>query len=197
MSDHLDGAPATIPAPTILFICTANQCRSPMAEALATTWVQQHGVVAGISSAGVLPGDVPVQPGAVRARRRRGIDWSAHRSRQISPAYLEWAQLIVTMERTHLMHLAEISPAVVDRSFPLRELDALVALVGPRRSDESLLAWSHRASAARLPGAVVHYGTDDDVADPMGKGNRAFRRTAEELEALIGRVLTAALPPGS
>jgi protein-tyrosine-phosphatase len=100
------------------------------------------------------------------------------------------------MERAHLMSLAEFSPTVVQRAFPLRELDSLASLIGPRRAGETVLGWSTRAAAARLPGAVLHYGTDDDVVDPMGKGTRAFRRTADELEELIGRVFGWAFPTG-
>ncbi|MFM7508117.1 MAG: hypothetical protein ACKO5A_01025 [Actinomycetota bacterium] len=194
MVDAAGETQAPLEAPTLLFICTANQCRSPMAEALATSWVEQHSVTAGIASAGLLPGDVAVHPGSVLALRRRGIDISAHRSRQLTPDLVNWANLVITMERTHLMSLAEFSPTVIDRAFPLRELDALATLIGPRRADETVLAWSTRASAARLPGAVLHYGTDDDVADPMGKGSRAFRRTAEELDVLINRVLGSVFP---
>lgn len=196
MSDVTGPSPKPLDAPTVLFICTANQCRSPMAEAIGRTWVTAHGAQAVVGSAGFLPGDVGVHPGSVRAMARRGVDISAHRSRQLTPELVDWANLVITMERAHLMSLAEFSPTVVHRAFPLRELDSLASLIGPRRADETMLGWSTRAAAARLPGAVLHYGTDDDVVDPMGKGTRAFRRTADELEELIGRVFGWAFPTG-
>jgi protein-tyrosine phosphatase len=196
LSDGTGVTNQALAAPTVLFICTANQCRSPMAEAIAQEWITGHGALGVVGSAGFLPGDVGVHPGSVRAMSRRGVDISAHRSRQLTPELVDWANLVVTMERAHLMSLAEFSPTVIERAFPLRELDSLAALIGPRRADETVLAWSTRAAAARLPGAVLHYGTDDDVVDPMGRGSRAFRRTAEELDTLISRVFDSVFPTG-
>jgi protein-tyrosine-phosphatase len=51
----------------ILTLCTANQCRSPMAEVLLQRALDQRGVLATVASAGSMRGGVPVSDGSVRA----------------------------------------------------------------------------------------------------------------------------------
>jgi protein-tyrosine phosphatase len=184
-----DGRPVRL-----LFMCTANQCRSPMAEVIAVRQLAERGVVAQVASCGVLEGGMPAAAGAVRAVAGRDMDLSGHVSRIATPELLGHADLIVTMERHHLVEIARLDMELVGRSFTLRELARAASLVGPRRPDEPAPAWVARAAAARDPAAVLTQGTADDVADPMGRSRRAFRRTAEELEELIADVLWQLFP---
>ena len=77
--------PALAPAPPdpapaeVLFLCTGNSARSQMAEALCERL--SDGVVRA-ASAGSHP--KPLQPGAVRVMRERGIDISGRRSKHLS-----------------------------------------------------------------------------------------------------------------
>lgn len=82
----------------ILFVCTGNTCRSPMAEGLFRTLAPEHEC----SSAGLsaLPGQ-PASPQAVLCCKELGVDISAHRSRQLTKAELSQWDLFFPMTRAH------------------------------------------------------------------------------------------------
>jgi protein arginine phosphatase len=88
----------------ILFVCTGNTCRSPMAEVLALREVERRGwEQVRVSSAGVAarPG-VPASAEAVEAVSRAGLDLRAHRSRPLSTQLVRWADLILCMSESHV-----------------------------------------------------------------------------------------------
>jgi protein-tyrosine-phosphatase len=90
--------------PSVLFVCTANICRSPMAAALFQQLVAQQANVAGwrIESAGTWA--LEGQPAAEKSRlvmQRRGLDLSQHRSRTVTAEILRSFDLILTMEGSH------------------------------------------------------------------------------------------------
>ncbi len=83
----------------LLFVCTGNTCRSPMAQGLAASWLKNKGVAGVLAeSAGLATMDgLPASEHAVLALREYGIDISAHRSRQLLPSHLEEAELVAVM----------------------------------------------------------------------------------------------------
>ena len=90
---------------TILFVCTGNTCRSPMAEAVARQIVDSGalGDPEGffVTSAGVGAFDgSPVSFETVEALRRRGIEFDGH-SRALTRAMVEKADLVLCMTRSH------------------------------------------------------------------------------------------------
>lgn len=106
------------PAPrerTILFVCTGNTCRSPMAEALFRL---RAGPDCGwrAESAGLFSADgAPASHGAIRIMRELGADITAHRSRALRAAMAEGADLIVGMTRDHVDELKRRFPALSGR----------------------------------------------------------------------------------
>lgn len=178
----------------LLCMCTANRCRSPMAEAIATTLLAARGVDAVVVSAGVLESGRPATSGAVATMKRRGVDLRSHRSHHLDVDTVRAADLILTMERRHLTTVAELDVDAVTRAFPLRELAELAPLVGWRSGHVSVAEWVRRANATRAPGAVLSAAADHDVADPMGGPSRAYRRTADELEQLLDEVFSFMFP---
>jgi protein-tyrosine phosphatase len=82
----------------ILFVCTANVCRSPMAEAIFNALAEERDLPFRAESAGTaaLEGR-PLGPHAVAALEEVGIHPGAHRARQVSEAMIEESELVLVM----------------------------------------------------------------------------------------------------
>jgi len=112
----------------VVFICTANICRSPMAEGLLRhhwkKWGQDQ-VTTGrrrllVTSMGIqmISGE-PASPHAVAVCAEAGVDISAHRSQALDSEELQRADLILTMTRSHKNHLQLLAPSIKDKIFML------------------------------------------------------------------------------
>ncbi len=178
----------------LLFVCTANQCRSPMAEVMARRMLEQRGADAVVASCGTMEGGVRASAGSVRAMLRKGLDLSTHLSHQLDVDTVGAATLIVTMERQHIASVAELSISAVNRTFTLPEIADLSTLVGPRRPPTTVQEWVERANRMRDPATIMTVSADSDVRDPMGGSKRDYRRTADQIEALLGTTLGAVFP---
>jgi len=108
----------------VLFVCTANQCRSPMAEYL----YRYHFCAGGrrrCASAGIIavPG-VPASRNAVKAIRELGIDMRGHRSMPVTQALLDQSATVAVMTLIHRQLLIERFPDASDRVVLLGAFDA-------------------------------------------------------------------------
>jgi protein-tyrosine-phosphatase len=94
----------------ILFVCTGNTCRSPMAVAIARQVAAERGLAdLQIESAGTGAYDgTGASDGALLVAMERGRDLSEHRSRPLSRALVEGADLILVMGDRHLQRVAEL-----------------------------------------------------------------------------------------
>jgi protein-tyrosine-phosphatase len=86
----------------VLFVCTANICRSPMAEALARRYALARGWRLDVASAGThaLP-DQAAASNAVKAVGEVGGELALHASQPVSAALVDWADRILVMEVRH------------------------------------------------------------------------------------------------
>jgi RpiB/LacA/LacB family sugar-phosphate isomerase len=107
----------------ILFICTGNVCRSPMAEGIFRHAVKGRGDYR-VASAGL--GAMEGQPPstyAVQALKELGIDISGQRSRMLSPELVEHADYIFGMTHSHIDTVMMLYPMAAEKTFLLREFD--------------------------------------------------------------------------
>ena len=107
----------------IVFVCTGNVCRSPMAEYLCRHFLAGDPLWQ-VSSAGVfaLPG-APASLEAVDALREMSVDLSPHRSRSLSRELIDSATMIVVMTQAHADEIKLRFPDVQDRVHTLKAFD--------------------------------------------------------------------------
>lgn len=85
----------------VLFVCTGNTCRSPMAEAMFNYIAKEKGILAEAKSAGVFASGKGVSQNSIDAMAELDIDISTEISKQISAEMVEEADLILTMSQSH------------------------------------------------------------------------------------------------
>ena len=185
----------------LVFVCTANRCRSPMAEHLARRSLEKRHIPAEVCSVGRLKGGLGATPGAAEAMARRKFDLSNHVSAQLSPEVLADAHLVLVMERGHLSDVYQTLPDAIDHAFTLGEFPSLLRTI---KRDPSLMSTASPFEGARQRIALANQARDpvrilvddesSDVADPMGRWALHYRRTAKQLASLIDASLNGLFP---
>lgn len=125
---------------TILFVCTGNTCRSPMAAALARRMLAEkwgctddaladRGLT--ILSAGThASAGIRVSPEAVEVCRRRGADIGPHRSEPLSAEMIRSADQILAMTRGHIECILQMVPEAADKVLPLDPVGDIADPIG-------------------------------------------------------------------
>ena len=105
---------------TIIFICTGNTCRSPIAEGLfcAHNGERKTGLTA-VSAGLYTENGLPASANAITAAGELGADISAHKSQQLTAEMAESAKYLVCMTGAHYDRLCELFPACADKIFTL------------------------------------------------------------------------------
>jgi protein-tyrosine phosphatase len=167
----------------VLFVCTANICRSPTAEYLARNrfgedyWRFRS---AGFLPSGRIPSDTLVQ-----ALAELDIDAREHRSYQLDRASIAAADLLLTMEGSHVRQATEIESSAYPKTVPLREAAMMLEDWDGSIATIEELRWE--IARERDPGSYL--GEDWDVDDPYGRSLRVYRRTVAEIGDLVDIVL--------
>lgn len=173
----------------IVFVCTGNRFRSPIAAALLRRLLASLPV--DVESAGVIElGPLPPLPEAVHHARSLGLDLSHHKARPLSQADVATADLVIGFEHDH------VAAAVVDGGTPPERAFTLVELVSlleeePRELPEDLLARVRArlalAHVQRAPGLPVGVG----LPDPLGGTASDFAGVASRLRELCAALAAA------
>ncbi|WP_281658948.1 low molecular weight protein arginine phosphatase [Halobacillus sp. Cin3] len=188
----------------ILFVCTGNTCRSPIAEAILKSKYDQDKV----RSAGIFAGKgEPLAENSSLVLRE--IDLSLnHQTSPVSAETLEWADLVLTMTDRHKQTLAIQYPDHQDRFFTLKEyvlidenqwgeLKELYSHFEEKRA--SLLAKYHHLNDEELESRLREELDDEirrierlerqlpdvNITDPFGGSLNVYRRTRDELSRHI------------
>jgi len=178
----------------ILFVCTGNVFRSPMAQAFLGAMVRDQGLDITVESAGTLEGDRAVSPNVLDVIGTDGLDMSAHRSRLLDAEAVHRADLLLGMAREHVREAVLLDPSAWSHSFTLKELVRRGEALGARTRGQALSDWLEAAGAGRRREYLLSWSPTDDVEDPIGGGPAKVRATGEELRDLVGRLLILIAP---
>jgi protein-tyrosine-phosphatase len=183
----------------ILFVCTGNTCRSPMAEAMLKRMAQMRGITVAVRSAGVSTVDgLPVSKHALETLREREIDHKGS-SRAMTSEAVEWADLILTMTSGHKRGLLQWFPEAVDKTYTLKEytnidervladIEELEGLYTDMHMKQALgqqLTSLERTRLLELERRIP----DFDIADPFGGSFALYASCAQEIETALVRLL--------
>ena len=116
----------------MLFVCSGNICRSPMAEAIARHYAESRDRALEVQSAGTLGiEDAPADPHAVTVCSEIDVDLSAHRSQGMSPALVQWADWIPVMTLAHARTVRDWFPEAEDKVVLLGSFGGLMEIADP------------------------------------------------------------------
>ena len=176
----------------ILVVCTANICRSVMAERFLRRDAVARGLSLDVSSCGILFDGEPASPTVIEVLAERDLDATDHISRKFRIDLLDGIDLVATMERMHARELL-----VLARGAPVHTLGALVQwLTDTAPADVSGTPAERLAVFARGRGASDLLGAGaDEVDDPHGRSKRVHRRTADRLEEMCAGLLDGLFGP--
>lgn len=168
----------------VLFVCTGNRARSPIAAALLKRYADES--VISVSSAGTLElGRLAGLPLAVEAAAELDVDLRAHTTRSLVETDLSSADLVIGFEPSHVA-AAVARGAAPERSFMLPELVSLLhpgdAAVDPVTRARAAIAEAHarRSAYAVFPAP--------SIADPLGKPAAVMRSTAREIDRQVSQL---------
>jgi len=177
----------------VLFVCTGNICRSPLAERLTTAFAAEAGVptlTAASAGTGALVGR-SMDPDAAVVLTGLGGSPDGFRARSFERQLAEGADLVLSLERGHRSTVLERAPRALRRTFTLREAAAVLGLLRPadlptatdvdERGPQLVAALARRRNDWRGSGGAT------DVDDPY--------RRSPEVHARVGNEIAAALLP--
>ncbi|HPF09318.1 MAG TPA: Sua5/YciO/YrdC/YwlC family protein [Candidatus Cloacimonadota bacterium] len=109
--------------PLVMFVCTANICRSPIAEKLFRKMVENSGLPLSVDSSGLIEGGHMISLSSMQLLMEAGIpEAQEHVSKQITPQMVAGSWLVLTMEERQRDYLRERNPESMHKILTLNEI---------------------------------------------------------------------------
>jgi len=182
---------------TILFVCTGNTCRSPMAEGLLRKMAKEAGLSLEVKSAGVAAMEgSSISTHSQRVLADKGIEgWMS--SRAVREPLIAEADLILTMTIRHKNQVLSRFPAARGKVYTLLEYAGGGREEEQADADRELveLVTKHslggKLSAAERERALFleSLGQDQDIPDPFGGTLEDYRICARDIENALARLI--------
>lgn len=174
----------------VLVVCTGNVCRSPLVERLLRPALGPAGIRVGSAGTGALVG-AAMDPRAAARLRAHGGDPAGFVARQLTPALVDEADLVLTATRAHRAAVVAMRPSALRHTFALLDFADLVADLPADRpaglaqsSVRKVVVVAARRRAV-VPPRPAHLA---DVVDPYGRQDAVFDAMAEQVLAALPAV---------
>lgn len=181
----------------ILFVCTGNTCRSPMAEAILRKLANERGLQLEVKSAGVAATDgAPISRHAEAVLRDHNID-DTITSQSLRLETLRESDLVLTLTQAHKEHVIRSYPEVMGKIYTLKEYaeDDENVLRDVAELDSLYAAWAmnqalgkpveNRERMIEIQQRIPSF----DISDPYGGSREDYEVAAAEIRTAIDRIL--------
>lgn len=176
----------------VLIVCTANVCRSYMAQVLMSERARDAGLDLVVTSAATRLTDLPVHHDTRAVLVEAGYTPVAHRPREIDRSIIrdDGADLVITMTRQQLRDVVATDRLAWPRVFTLREIVRRASALPAVTSGWS--EWLGALGEGRLARDLIGDDPADDIPDPYGLPMAAQRECLALLRGLGDQVLALA-----
>lgn len=148
---------------TVLFVCTGNTCRSPMAVGLVRNAInaRKHKDIKILSAGVIASNGLPASPNAIKVMAEKNIDISEHQTRQLTRDLINKSDLIFVMTQWHKLEVIGLLESPGKEVYLIKEF------------------------ASRNQG-INH---DLEIPDPIGKSIEFYRHSRDEIEKCVDGII--------